>query len=388
MGFEYGSRQANGWMGVGWDAGAPSIGVDTRWGVPRYDRAVESETYSFEGEQLSPTAHRSPQLPREAERLFAKGLGSAEVKAEVPMTTVLHFIRTKDKIAAPALLHPDLDLILIESGGDNLAATFSPELVDATIYVIDVADATRSHSDVVLGASPRASLGLLHAAQAHAAITGGAAAVRAEELLDHIRRLRERGVAMLYITHRLEEMFAIGDWVTILRDGRTVETIDMSGPDATQDRIIRGMVGRDLESFYPDRVSSPGEEVLRVEDWTVWHPTQDRKVVDNASFTVRAGEVVGIAGLMGAGRTELAMSIFGRSYGRDISGRVFIRGKEVKARTVSEAISRGPQPLRRRTAQMRSCSTSQSIRGLVCGRLERSSSALASRERSSSRWQC
>jgi hypothetical protein len=70
--FEYGSRQANGWMGVGWDAGAPSISVDTRWGVPRYDRALESETYSFEGEQLSPTAHRSPQFPREAERLFTK----------------------------------------------------------------------------------------------------------------------------------------------------------------------------------------------------------------------------------------------------------------------------------------------------------------------------
>ena len=80
---------------------------------------------------------------------------------------------------------------------------------------------------------------------------------------------------------------------------------------------------------------------MRVEDWTVWHPTQDRKVVENASFTVRAGEVVGIAGLMGAGRTELAMSIFGRSYGRDISGRVFIRGKEVKARTVAEAIQHG-----------------------------------------------
>ena len=97
----------------------------------------------------------------------------------------------------------------------------------------------------------------------------------------------------------------------------------------TQERIIRGMVGRDLESFYPDRVSHPGEEVLRVEDWTVWHPTQDRKVVDGANFNVRAGEVVGIAGLMGAGRTELAMSVFGRSYGRDITGRLFMHGKEI-----------------------------------------------------------
>jgi putative multiple sugar transport system ATP-binding protein len=143
------------------------------------------------------------------------------------------------------------------------------------------------------------------------------------------------------ISHKLNEITAISDRVTVIRDGKTVETLSLEAGEVTQERIIRGMVGRDLESFYPDRVSSIGEEVMRVEDWTVWHPTQDRKVVDGASFTVRAGEVVGIAGLMGAGRTELAMSIFGRSYGRDISGRVFIRGKEVKARTVSDAIQHG-----------------------------------------------
>ena len=115
----------------------------------------------------------------------------------------------------------------------------------------------------------------------------------------------------------------------------------MRDPDATQERLIRGMVGRDLESFYPDRASEPGEEVLRVEDWTVWHPVQDRKVVDGASLTVRAGEVVGIAGLMGAGRTELAMSLFGRSYGRDITGRMFVHGDAVDPRTVAEAIATG-----------------------------------------------
>jgi putative multiple sugar transport system ATP-binding protein len=101
------------------------------------------------------------------------------------------------------------------------------------------------------------------------------------------------------------------------------------------------MVGRDLESYYPERESHPGEEVLRVEDWTVKHPTQDRLVVDHASFNVRAGEVIGIAGLMGAGRTELAMSIFGRSYGRDITGKIFVHGREVRARSVSEAIDNG-----------------------------------------------
>jgi putative multiple sugar transport system ATP-binding protein len=160
-------------------------------------------------------------------------------------------------------------------------------------------------------------------------------------LLDLLRRLRERGITCIMISHKLNEITAVSDNVTVIRDGKTVETLNLHAGEVTQERIIRGMVGRDLESFYPDRTSSPGEEVLRIEDWTVWHPTQDRKVVENASFSVRAGEVVGIAGLMGAGRTELAMSIFGRAYGREISGRVFVHGKEVKTRTVSEAISNG-----------------------------------------------
>jgi putative multiple sugar transport system ATP-binding protein len=162
-----------------------------------------------------------------------------------------------------------------------------------------------------------------------------------EHLLDLLRSLKQRGITSIMISHKLNEIVSIADRTTVIRDGRTVETMDMSEPDAGQDRIIRGMVGRDLDSFYPDRESHPGEEVLRIEDWTVWHPTQDRKVVDGASLTVRAGEVVGIAGLMGAGRTELAMSVFGRSYGRNISGRVFVRGKEVRARTVAEAIENG-----------------------------------------------
>jgi putative multiple sugar transport system ATP-binding protein len=160
-------------------------------------------------------------------------------------------------------------------------------------------------------------------------------------LLGLLRRLKERGITSIMISHKLNEITAIADRVTVIRDGKTVETLALDAGEVTQERIIRGMVGRDLESFYPDRTSNPGEEVLRVEDWTVWHPTQDRKVVDGAAFNVRAGEVVGIAGLMGAGRTELAMSIFGRAYGRDISGRIFVHGNEVKARTVAEAIDRG-----------------------------------------------
>ncbi|MFJ8687822.1 multiple monosaccharide ABC transporter ATP-binding protein [Micromonospora wenchangensis] len=160
-------------------------------------------------------------------------------------------------------------------------------------------------------------------------------------LLDLLRRLRGQGITCILISHKLNEVTAIADATTVIRDGRTVETLSLASGEVTQERIIRGMVGRDLDSFYPDRVSSPGEEVLRIEDWSVRHPTQDRLVVDGVSLDVRAGEVVGIAGLMGAGRTELAMSVFGRSYGRDVRGRLFVRGVEVRANTVAEAIEHG-----------------------------------------------
>lgn len=170
-----------------------------------------------------------------------------------------------------------------------------------------------------------------------------------EHLLSLIRDLREEGVTCIIISHKLGEIASIADSTTVIRDGATIETIDMrtesahAGSDkGLTRRIIRGMVGRDMENMYPERDVEIGQEVFRVEDWHVWHPTQsDRKVVDGASLDVRAGEVVGIAGLMGAGRTELAMSVFGRSYGRDISGQVFMHGKPVKFAKVADAIAHG-----------------------------------------------
>ncbi len=160
-------------------------------------------------------------------------------------------------------------------------------------------------------------------------------------LLDLLRQLHKRGITCIMISHKLNEIENIADSTTVIRDGKTVETLDMRSGEVTQNRIIRGMVGRDLENRFPERVSQPGEEVLRIEDWTVQHPTQDRAVVQDASLSVRAGEVVGLAGLMGAGRTELAMSVFGRSYGREIRGRLYKRGHEIKARDVAEAIGHG-----------------------------------------------
>jgi len=161
-------------------------------------------------------------------------------------------------------------------------------------------------------------------------------------LLDLINSLRGQGITSIIISHKLKEIRRIADTVTIIRDGKTIESLSMDDPDTTEARIIRSMVGRELASMFPERTPDIGEELFRVENWTVHHPIDtERVVVDNASFSVRAGEIVGFAGLMGAGRTELAMSIFGRSYGTNISGSVFKAGKPISVSTVSEAIANG-----------------------------------------------
>ncbi|MDD7929415.1 multiple monosaccharide ABC transporter ATP-binding protein [Microbacterium thalli] len=161
-----------------------------------------------------------------------------------------------------------------------------------------------------------------------------------DHLLDLILSLREQGITSIIISHKLNEIKKVADSVTVIRDGKTIETISKN--DVTEDRIIKDMVGRDLEHRYPDHEPQIGEELLRVENWTAHHPQDPtRVVVDDVSITVRAGEIVGIAGLMGAGRTEFAMSLFGHSYGTRITGKVFMRGKEIRTRTVSEAIANG-----------------------------------------------
>jgi len=163
-----------------------------------------------------------------------------------------------------------------------------------------------------------------------------------QHLLDLILGLKGRGIASIMISHKLNEIEQISDSITIIRDGKTIETLDVKADGVDEDRIIRGMVGRILENRFPDRNADIGEVFFEVRNWTVQHPlSAERMVVKNSSFVVRRGEVVGFAGLMGAGRTELAMSLFGRSYGTFISGQVFKDGKEIQLRNVSEAIKNG-----------------------------------------------
>ncbi|GAA0991732.1 sugar ABC transporter ATP-binding protein [Acrocarpospora macrocephala] len=161
-------------------------------------------------------------------------------------------------------------------------------------------------------------------------------------LLDLLRGLRAEGVTCVIISHKLNEVASIADSITILRDGRLIETLSLATDEVTEDRIIAGMVGRDLEHRFPARVPDIGPEALRIEDWTVHSPVQlGRAVVAGATLSIRRGEIVGLAGLMGAGRTELAMSVFGRAYGTNISGRIYRDGREVDIRTVRDAIRHG-----------------------------------------------
>ncbi len=161
-------------------------------------------------------------------------------------------------------------------------------------------------------------------------------------LLDLLVEFRAQGISSILISHKLNEVTKVADRVTVLRDGRTIETVDCSTAPIEEDHIIRRMVDRDLDSRFPDHAPQIGEEVFRVEGWTVDHPQhRGRQMVRGVDFHVRRGEIVGIAGLMGAGRTEFAMSVFGRSYGRDIRGRAFIDGKPVDLSTVPRAIAAG-----------------------------------------------
>jgi putative multiple sugar transport system ATP-binding protein len=163
-----------------------------------------------------------------------------------------------------------------------------------------------------------------------------------DNLLKLIKGLQSHGITSILISHKLNEISKISDSITILRDGATIETLDTKKDVITEDRIIKGMVGRDLVHRFPLRTPKIGNIVFEVKNWNVYHPLiSERKVSDNVNLNIRKGEVVGIAGLMGAGRTELSMSIFGKSYGKRISGQIFKNGKEINLKNVNKAIENG-----------------------------------------------
>ncbi|WP_319562575.1 multiple monosaccharide ABC transporter ATP-binding protein [Marispirochaeta sp.] len=159
------------------------------------------------------------------------------------------------------------------------------------------------------------------------------------QLLDLLIHLKNEGITSILISHKLKEVEKVADAITVIRDGKVIDNLIKGRDDIDEDRIIRSMVGRELTNRFPERKADIGETVLEVKDWSFYHPQhENRRVISNANFHVRKGEVVGFAGLMGAGRTELVMSLFGKSYGRRHSGRILLKGKEIVMNSVSDAI--------------------------------------------------
>jgi len=149
-----------------------------------------------------------------------------------------------------------------------------------------------------------------------------------EKLLNLMLELKAQGITLVMISHKLNEVLKVADTVTILRDGHSISRYDVKGDNLTEEMIIKDMVGRNLTHRFPERKSSPGETVMEVKNWTVYHPEYHNiKVVDDVSFYLRKGEILAFCGPMGAGRTELMMSLFGRSYGSRSTGELLINGK-------------------------------------------------------------
>ena len=165
----------------------------------------------------------------------------------------------------------------------------------------------------------------------------------ARKLLDLLIEFKEtKGITSIIISHKLNEISYCADKITVIRDGQSIETLVKGVDELSEERIIKGMVGREMTNRYPSREHNIGDVAMEVRNWNVYHPFYaNRKVVDNVSINVRHGEVVGFAGLIGAGRTELAMSVFGHAYGTKISGELELNGKPVRLTSIPQAIEAG-----------------------------------------------
>ncbi|MBM7868448.1 ATP-binding cassette domain-containing protein [Heliobacterium gestii] len=216
------------------------------------------------------------------------------------------------KLVDEQKMRRDTEDLFRELGMDIKADTLVKHLSVSKIQSIEIAKAVSFHSKVIIMDEPTSSL------------TGN----EVEHLFRIIRDLKSRGVAIIYISHKMEEILEISDEVTIMRDGRRIGT--WPAADLTTDMIIARMVGRDLTQRFPERSNVPGDEVLRVENLTSPLPKSFR----NVSFALRKGEILGIGGLVGAQRTELVEALFGL---RSLSGNFFVKGKPVRIKSPADA---------------------------------------------------
>ena len=219
----------------------------------------------------------------------------------------------------------EADKFLKMVGLSDSSRTLVKELGTGKQQLVEIAKALAKHAKLLILDEPTSSLNEKDS----------------RALLDLLLRFKkENGLTSIIISHKLNEVSYVADKITVVRDGATIETLDKATEEISEDRIIKGMVGREITDRFPKRHDVEiGDVNLEVVNWNVYHPLYpEKKVVDNVSFNVRKGEVVGIYGLMGAGRTELAMSIFGKSYGTGISGIMRLNGKPVNLKNAKEAI--------------------------------------------------
>ena len=219
----------------------------------------------------------------------------------------------------------EADKYLKMVGLDDSSRTLVKDIGVGKQQMVEIAKALAKHAKLLILDEPTSSLNESDS----------------KALLDLLLEFKKQGMTSIIISHKLNEVVYVADKITVVRDGSTIETINAKTEEISEDRIIKGMVGRELTDRFPKRHDVKiGDISLEVKNWTVHHPQYtERKVVDDVNLNVRKGEVVGIYGLMGAGRTELAMSIFGQSYGTNISGTMTIDGKEVTLKTIKDAIN-------------------------------------------------
>lgn len=163
-----------------------------------------------------------------------------------------------------------------------------------------------------------------------------------ENLLELLKELKNQGVTSIMISHKLKEVLAIADTVTVIRDGQTICTMDASSGQLTENDIVKNMVGREIDNIYPPRqIESFGEINFEVKNWHVTNAKNKRVLNKDINLFVRKGEIIGIAGLMGAGRTEFAHSVFGNPYQYNVSGELYINGQSVNFKHTKDAIKAG-----------------------------------------------